>query len=54
MDSRYLVDLNDFDENELFFADNQRASEVYGNPTYGDMKNYALVLQTLTKIIRMG
>ena len=42
VDSRYLVDLNDFDENELFFADNQRASEVYGNPTYGDMKNYAL------------
>ena len=29
VDSRYLVDLNDFDENELFFADNQRASETH-------------------------
>ena len=42
VDSRYLVDLNDFDENELFFADDQKASEVFGNSTYGDVKNYAL------------
>ena len=42
MDSRYLVDLNDFDENELFYQDSPKLSEALGNPTYGDMKNYAL------------
>ena len=43
-DSRFLVDLNDFDENEEFFADDPLASAFTGNATYGDMKKSALTI----------
>ncbi|MBQ7630104.1 MAG: hypothetical protein IJS81_07835, partial [Selenomonadaceae bacterium] len=38
-DSRFLVDLNDFDENEEFYADDSLSSLFVGNVTYGEMKS---------------
>ena len=43
-DSRFLVDLNDFDENEEFYADSPFESLFVGNATYGDMKNAELTI----------
>ena len=39
-DSRFLVDLNDFDENEYFYNDDP-LSRLQSPATYGDMKNAA-------------
>ncbi|MBQ9487562.1 MAG: hypothetical protein IJU91_07170 [Selenomonadaceae bacterium] len=41
-DSRFLVDLNDFDENEAFYSDYR--SLFTGNATYGDMKKAELTI----------
>ncbi len=43
-DSRFLVDLNDFDENQEFYADESLWSLFTDHATYGDMKKSALTI----------